>query len=292
MTFKLLPYPFTLNGLVRPQYIFLTEPAFYLLLLSGARITARAAHTPTAIPSRGNARCPRILIVGAQAAGRALAFHIEETTRDYEVVGFVDDDAKLRHRLIRGVRVLGDIAGTADLARAYEVDEIVIALAPLSPDRLRELLVAFEPAGVPVRILPPLKDLLVGGRDATLQVRDVQMEDLLPRAEVKIEPRKIEDYLRGRTVMVTGGGGSIGGELCRQVLSHGAQRLVVLGRGENSVFEIVQELNELNEARGADPCEIVSVICDVRDRAALHNVFEDAPPARRVSMPPRTSTFR
>lgn len=278
LTFKLLPDPFTLVGLVRPQYIFLTEPAFYLLLLSGARITARAFHTPSALPTRGNARRPRILIVGAQAAGRALAFHIEETTRDYEVVGFVDDDAGFSKRSIRGVRVLGTLAETANLARAYEVDEIVIALSPLPPERLRELLIAFGPADVPVRILPPLKDLLVGGRDAGLQVRDVQMEDLLPRPEVKIDPPKIDEYLRGRTVLVTGGGGSIGGELCRQVLSHGARRLVVLGRGENSVFEIVQELNELNEARGADPCEIVPVICDVRDRAALHNIFEEHRP--------------
>ncbi|MDQ3813534.1 MAG: SDR family NAD(P)-dependent oxidoreductase, partial [Armatimonadota bacterium] len=117
-------------------------------------------------------------------------------------------------------------------------------------------------------ILPPLREL-IGGRADFKALREVRMEDLLPRPEVQLDRESISRYLNGRTVLVTGGGGSIGGELCRQALKAGATRLLVLGRGENSVFEMMQELNELN-----GHCELVPVICDVRDRPALEQVFE------------------
>ena len=127
---------------------------------------------------------------------------------------------------------------------------------------------ACEPTGLPLRILPPLHQL-IGGRPDIGTLRELRMEDLLPRPEVDLDRAALASYLGGETVVVTGGGGSIGGELCRQVLAAGASRLLVLGRGENSVFEMEQELKELNK-----DCQIIPVICDVRDRKALERVFQ------------------
>ena len=259
----LLPPPFTLRELVRPLLILVTEPALYLLMLCGARICARAV----ANSRQRDGQLRKILIVGAGAAGHALAFQIQESMNDYDIVGFVDDDARLRGRRVRGIPVLGPTSNLAALACEYKVHEIVVAIPSLAPDHLRQLLVNSEPAGLPVRILPPLEELIQGKADVKA-LREVRMEDLLPRPEVNLDRESISRYMKGRTVMVTGGGGSIGGELCRQALVAGAARLLVLGRGENSVFEMMQELSELGGS-----CELVPVICDVRDRRALERVY-------------------
>jgi len=260
-----LPEPFTLRALVRPHLIFATEPALYVLLLCSVRITTRAlasSRTP-----KGPAR--RIIIAGAGEAGRSLAFKVQESTTDaWDILGFVDDDPGKSGERIRGVPVLGRTSDLPRLARELTADQIVIAIPSLSPKGLREMLKTCEATGVPVRILPRLRELAGGVADPA-QIREVRVEDLLPRPEVKLDHEAISRYLAAKTVLVTGGGGSIGKELCRQVLNAGAAQVLVLGRGENSVFEAVQELSEV-DAQG----EVVPVICDVRDRDALAAVFE------------------
>jgi FlaA1/EpsC-like NDP-sugar epimerase len=258
-----LPDPFTLKELVRPYLLLSTEPAFYLILLFSARITARAAAY-----TQGASKLHRLLIIGAGQAGRSLAFQIQEGRSDYQLVGFVDDDPTKQKRRYRGLRVLGTTHQIAYVANEHEIQEAVIAISALSPQRLREILAVCEECSIPVRILPPLEELM-NGRPDVRAVREVRMEDLLPRQEIDLDRQMISNYLSNRTVLVTGGGGSIGGELCRQVLAAGASRLLVLGRGENSVFEMVQQLGELES-----PCEVVPVICDVRDRAALKDIFD------------------
>lgn len=263
----ILPVPFSLRTLVRPDLILVTEPALYLLLLCGARISARAAYSNQ--PADGKRQ--RVLIVGAGAAGRALAFQIQEEG-SYEIAGMVDDHPRRQGRRVRGVRVLGTTSELTRIARDLQVQEIIIAIPSLQPERLREMLAVCEETQIPVRIVPPLRELMsgkFGGKVDTMALREVRMEDLLPRAEVQLDHDSIAAYLRGKCVMVTGGGGSIGGELCRQAVAGGAVRLLVLGRGENSVFEMTQELRELDSE-----CEIIPVICDIRDQGGLARVFE------------------
>lgn len=264
----LLPEPFTLRNLLRPQLILSTEAAFYLLLLFGVRITARAL----AYSKRPN-NLRRILIVGAGEAGRSLAFQIQETANNYQAVGFLDDKSTIQGRTYRGLKVLGRTEELGEVIGSAEVQEVVVAITNLAPERLREILRVCEGCAVPVRILPPLGEMM-GRKPDFKAVREVRMEDLLPRPEVELDFAAISGYLADRTVLVTGGGGSIGGELCRQSLAAGAKQLLVLGRGENSVFEAVQELLELQSAaeRGHE-CDIVPIICDVRDRLALERVF-------------------
>lgn len=264
-----LPDPFTLKALVRPELILSTEPAFYLLLLFGARITARALAY-----SKRPKGLNRILVIGAGRTGRALAFQIQETTNTYQLVGFLDDDILKQKRHYRGVRVLGTINELAQVAYKIEVQEVIVAISNLTPERLREILAICDESKIPVRILPPLQKL-AGTRPDFSTIREVRMEDLLPRPQVDLNRDSISAYLKGRSVLVTGGGGSIGSELCRQVLAAGARQLLVLGRGENSVFEIIQELTEKEQPRnGSKPCEIVPVICDVRDRGGLAHIFQ------------------
>jgi FlaA1/EpsC-like NDP-sugar epimerase len=260
----MLPEPFTLRNLVRPYLILGTEPALYLILLSGVRITARALVST----SRANGDAKRVLIVGTGDAGRSLVWQIQESATDYHVVAFVDDDRRKQERRFLGIPVLGTIADLPALVPRLNLHQIVIAIPSLPPERLREIIILCERLEVPIRILPPLRELMTKGVGVTA-LREVRMEDLLPRPQIQLDQAAIRSYLRGKTVLVTGGGGSIGSELCRQVLKVGASRLLVLGRGENSVFEIVQELSESN-----GQCEIVPVICDVQDRRTLAHVFD------------------
>ncbi len=266
-----LPDPFTLNKLTRPEIILSTEAAFYLLLLFGARITARAlAH------SKRPSNLRRILIIGAGQKGRSLAYQIQETGNNYQAVGFLDDEPAKQGRSFRGIKVLGGSGDLCDVAARIDIHEVVIAIASLEPQQLRQILVDGEKCAIPVRILPPLGEL-IGGRTDLRAVRAVRMEDLLPRPAVELDMAVISAYLTGRTVLVTGGGGSIGSELCRQALRAGAQRLLVLGRGENSVFEALQDLSDLKASGdfGASAsCEIIPVICNIRDRDALKSIFE------------------
>jgi FlaA1/EpsC-like NDP-sugar epimerase len=266
--YQVLPEPFTLRALERPYLVVLTEPALYLLLLCGARIAARAL----AVEGRRSGWSHKILIVGARDAGRALAFQLQESSTRFEVTGFVDDDAALQNRRIRGLPVLGTTADIPKIVVEKSVREIVIANPSLAHEELREILEICSHTHLPVRILPPLKEM-IGGQVSAQALREVRMEDLLPRPEVNLDRASLAAYLAERRVLVTGGGGSIGGELCRQVLDAGASELVVLGRGENSVFEMMAELGELNAQR-EKPCVLIPAICDVRERSALNEIFE------------------
>jgi FlaA1/EpsC-like NDP-sugar epimerase len=267
--FLLLPEPFNLQGLTRPTLLLITEPALYLVLLCAARVTIRAANSGGRSRNARGESLKRALIVGAQAPGRALAFHVEESRSGIQVVGFVDEDPLLNGRLVRGIPVLGTPQDVPQLYQHFNIDEIIIAVSPLPAERLRELLRLLEPTKLPVRILPPVQEMLIGSDGQSNMIREVRMEDLLARPEVELDYGAVTGYLTGKTVLVTGGGGSIGSELCRQVLAAGAKQLLILGRGENSVFEITQELKEYES-----PAELVPIICNVRDRAALSEVFK------------------
>ncbi|MDD3926958.1 MAG: nucleoside-diphosphate sugar epimerase/dehydratase [bacterium] len=268
--FRILPDPFNIYDLARPYLLFFTESAFNFLLLSSVRMAARAIASSSKQAGANKQR--QIVIVGAGAAGMALAYQIQETMNGYKITGFVDDDPQKKNYSMRGIPVLGPTTELVDIVRRTDAEEIIIAIPSLAPERLRSMMTACEVSRIPIRILPPLKEL-IGGKADFAALRELRMEDLLPRAEVKLDKEAITGYLHGRTVLVTGGGGSIGSELCRQAMAAGASQLLILGRGENSVFEIHQELGE-----HAGACDLLPVICDVQDYAALENVFSKHKP--------------
>jgi FlaA1/EpsC-like NDP-sugar epimerase len=211
----------------------------------------------------------RTIIFGAGDAGAMIAREYgKHAELGCEVVGFVDDDPRKQGLRIAGVPVLGTRAGLADLARRHRVTHMVIAMPSVKGSVVRDVVGIGRAAGVQVKTLPGLYEL-VGGQVTISQIRDVQIEDLLGRDEVKVDLQAIAEYLAGETVLVTGAGGSIGSELCRQVARFGPSQLLLLGHGENSIYEIDLELR----SRFPD-LDVRPVIADVQDEARIRRVFE------------------
>lgn len=215
----------------------------------------------------------RLYIIGAGFAGQTLAREIKAKGIFGEVVAFLDDDPAKIGRSIEGVPVLGPIKDVARLLRMNPADEAIIAIPSASRDFLRELYQILKKAGFEkIRILPGISQIIEG--DAHLiQTRSIDPQDLLGRTPVVIGLKKSLSYLRGKRVLVTGAGGSIGSELCRQLLSGGAQRLYLLGHGENSIYQIDRELRLLQEEGVGEKAAIVPIIGDLKDEAYVNYII-------------------
>ncbi len=222
-----------------------------------------------------------VLIVGGGDGGRLI---VRELVRNPQLrlrpVGFIDDDPRKRRlKDEHGLRVLGTTED-ADLARVLdevEPDEVVIAI-PSAPGTVRARVVtACRERGIPVRTLPTVFELLqdAGGQlRVTRQLREVRLEDMLGREEVRMELERVGAYLAGRVVLVTGAGGSIGSELCRQIARVGPRRLVLVDHAEDNLFEITRELEEERHFRAAVP-----VLADCREEERMREVFSEHQPA-------------
>lgn len=210
----------------------------------------------------------RALVVGAGDAGLMVLKELaQRSDLGVDVVGLVDDDPTKLKKRIGAITVFG---ATADLPRLVEVlciDQVIIAMPSAPPAEIRRIVDMCRESEVETRILPGLFEL-INGRVSINQLREVSLEDLLGRDPVQLDNASIASYIEGRTVLVTGAGGSIGSELCRQICAFEPRKLIVLGKGENSIFSIQQEL-----ARRAEPVEVVAVIADVRDRVRMEQVF-------------------
>jgi FlaA1/EpsC-like NDP-sugar epimerase len=206
-----------------------------------------------------------LYIIGAGFAGRTLANEIASKAVFGQVVAFLDDDPEKIGRQIEGIPVLGPIRDVARLLRMNPADEAIIALPGASHEYLKELYAILKRAGFDrIRILPGISQILEG--DARLiQTRSIDPQDLLGRTPVAIKLRQSLSYLRGKRVLVTGAGGSIGSELCRQLLSGGASRLYLFGHGENSIYQIDRELRLLQEEGVGEKAALVPVIGDLKD---------------------------
>jgi len=215
----------------------------------------------------------RILIVGAGEAGRMLARELRVRAADqYTLLGFVDDAPGLTGTDFDGSPVLGVGDDLPRLVDELGAQEVIISVPSAGRDFVRRVVRLCRDAGVPFRIVPGLLEIIDGPVHLE-QIRDVHPEDLLGRDSVVFQDDAITASLSGKTVMVTGAGGSIGSELCRQLCRFGIERLVLYGRGENQVFEIE------NELRGAHTeIDIVSVIGDIRDAVALRRMMERLSP--------------
>jgi len=219
-----------------------------------------------------NERNRRLYIIGAGFAGRSLASQIRSKAIFGEVVAFLDDDAEKVGLSIDGVPVLGPIRDVARLLRMNPADEAIIAIPGASREYLKELYSILKKAGFErIRILPGISQIIEG--DARLiQTRSIDPQDLLGRTPVAIQLKQSLAYLRGKRVMVTGAGGSVGSELCRQLLSAGAERLYLFGHGENSIYEIDRELRLLREGGVGENTSIVPVIGDLKDAHYMNHI--------------------
>jgi FlaA1/EpsC-like NDP-sugar epimerase len=224
--------------------------------------------------SRLGGRLTRTLIVGAGDEGESLLRELGKLDPpEHQVVGLVDQDPALLGRTIHGIEVLGGLTDLPTILAAKDVDEVFVADTSASGEQLRQVFNACTETDAKVRTLPAMAGFIRGGKDVLPHLREVEVDDLLRRASVKTEVSRAARYISGERVLITGAGGSIGAELARQIVSLSPASLVLLGKGENSVFEIDQELRDL--------CgfQATPVIADVRDGQALSAVMERHSPS-------------
>jgi FlaA1/EpsC-like NDP-sugar epimerase len=248
-----------------------------LVFLAGIRLFARSVHDGRLRGFRARRDARTVLIVGAGDGGRLV---LRELLRNAQLglspVGFVDDDPrKQRLRIDGGVRVRGTTTELPRVLDELEPDEVIIAI-PSAPGVLRmRVVTACRERGIPVRTLPTVFELLRGGIDLTRQVREVQVEDVLGREPVLMELERVGAYLGGKVVLVTGAGGSIGSELCRQITRVAPRRIVLVDHAEDNIFAIQRELLE---DRHVHPDLLVPVLADVKEEERLREVFAEQRP--------------
>jgi FlaA1/EpsC-like NDP-sugar epimerase len=233
-----------------------------LLGSAGVRLSVRVlAYVGSAAPAGR-----RVLIVGAGDAGSLLLRDIEsQPDLGLRVVGFLDDDDALLHRTIRGVPVVGMIAHLADAVARLSAEEVLVALPSATPERVREVLNLAASAGVKTRVMPRL--VIDKGAVSLADLRRVELEDLLGREPAPIDIEQVRGTVAGKVVAVTGAAGSIGSELCRQALTLGPARLVLIEIDESRLYELWLEI-ERNH-----PGVARMRICDIRDADKLDAVF-------------------
>ena len=220
-----------------------------------------------------NTKNARIYIIGAGLAGITIAGEIKAKAIFGEVVAFLDDDPLKIGRSLDGIPVLGPIRDVARLVRMNPADEAIIAIPSASREYLRELYGILKRAGFErIRILPGISQIIEGSAHL-IQARSIDPQDLLGRTPVAIGLKESLSYLRGKRVLVTGAGGSIGSELSRQLLSGGAQRLYLFGHGENSIYQIDRELRLLQEEGVGEKATIIPVIGDLKDADYMHYIL-------------------
>jgi FlaA1/EpsC-like NDP-sugar epimerase len=244
-----------------------------LALVAGSRLLAR---TLLERPQSGLvAHGKEVLVAGAGNAGQLL---IREMRRNsalaYTPIGFVDDNPKLKKAKVDGIRVLGTTDELVRILHENRPDEVLIAM-PSAPGEVRRKIVDVTRAeGIPVKTLPGLHELIAGDVNLATQVRPVQVEDVLGREQVEVDLERVSSYVRNRTVLVTGAGGSIGSELCRQLTRLGIQRLVLVDQSESALYEIERELVDERGFTASIP-----VLADCGDPVKMRHVFELRRPA-------------
>ncbi|GAB1432693.1 nucleoside-diphosphate sugar epimerase/dehydratase [Spirochaetota bacterium] len=217
---------------------------------------------------------PRIYIIGAGFAGRAIAREINRKAVLGIVVAFLDDDQNKTGKRIDNIPVLGPIADVVRLLAREPADEAIIAIPSASIERLKELYFLLKNAGFSkIRLLPGIAQIVEG--DAHLvQAREIDPQDLLGRSPVSIGLKESLSWLKNKRVMVTGAGGSIGSELARQLLSAGVERLYLFGHGENSIYQIDRELRTLQAGGVGVKTAIVPVIGELKDKPYMLDVMQ------------------
>jgi FlaA1/EpsC-like NDP-sugar epimerase len=232
-------------------------------------------------PGRRSGEPLRVLIVGAGDAGSMILREIQANpSLGLQVVGLIDDDPAKRYMSMHGVQVLGGRHDIPAIAAAATVDEAIIAIPTASGKDLRSIMQICESTGIPQRTIPAIYTLL-NNVDLS-HLRKIEIEDLLRRDPIQTDVSAVSALLRGRRVLVTGGGGSIGSELCRQIVHCRPAELILLGHGENSIFEIHNELSrmvaKMRGESGADAPRLRPLIADVRFADRIRQLFLEVQP--------------
>ncbi|MFJ7974807.1 polysaccharide biosynthesis protein [Peribacillus sp. NPDC096379] len=243
----------------------------HMILIGGSRFSWRVFRDRF-ISANPNKK--RTLIVGAGSAGTMVARQLlKNTDADLYPIAFVDDDSKKYKLQIYGIEVQGNIKDIPKLVEELNIENIVIAIPSLEKHEIKRIYEECAKTKAKTKIMPLIEDL-VTGRVSVNQIRDVQVEDLLGREPVELDMSAISEKLTGKTVLVTGAGGSIGSEICRQIANFQPQTLLLLGHGENSIYLIDMELRR----KYMGDFGIIPIIADVQDRVRIFDIMSEYKP--------------
>ena len=250
-----------------PRSVVIIDALVLVCLLGGLRLVWRMLPYIGRLTTR---RRRRVLIIGAGDAGDMIVREMRKGGI-YQPVGFIDDDRSKVGRSIDGVKVLGTRADIPTIVSATKPAEALVAIPSAPPALVREFVQLLEGFKIPITTVPSLSELVNGkiGKIGVKEIRPLAIEDLLPRSPVALNREKVRELISGKRVLVTGAGGSIGSELCRQIASFNPAELILLERYENSLYTIV---NDLTDRRIAP--SVHAVIGDVTDAARVNEVFE------------------
>lgn len=257
------------HGIRLPRSIAAMDWLLALCLVAGARLLVR---TIVERPSPGEivARGKEVLVAGAGDAGQLIVREmLRSPALGYTPIGLVDDDPRKKNLRLHGIRVIGTTFELPHLLRESKPDEVLIAIPSTSGEVRQRIVNSTREAGIPVKTLPGIYELISGDVNLAAQIRPVQVEDVLGREPVEVDLGAVSAYLKDETVLVTGAGGSIGSELCRQIAHLGAARLVLVDQAEPALFEIERELVD---ERGFPPS--IPVLADVKNRVKMRQIFE------------------
>ena len=257
-----------------PRGVIAADFLLTLGLVAGSRFVVRSVKERPLRTGIAHRDSREVLIVGAGNGGQSVAGELRRNPDLRQLpVGFVDDDPRKQGMRMAGIKVLGTTDELPRVLDDTEPDEVIIAI-PSAPGVLRQKVVtACRRRSIPVRTLPTVFEMLQGGGNLLRQVREVQVEDVLGREPVRVEIDRVGNYLRDQVVLVTGAGGSIGSELCRQIARVGPKKLVLLDQAENALFEIRRELEHDRHFSRS-----VAVLADCKDAVRVREVFDDERP--------------
>jgi FlaA1/EpsC-like NDP-sugar epimerase len=256
-----------------PRTVLAIDWILSLIFVGGLRFLIRMLAENQAVNGAHGGRAKQVLVIGAGDAGALVVREMQRSNMlNLSPIGFLDDDpAKQKHQ-IYGVPVIGSLDNLAQVLDTHPVDEVIIAI-PTAPGRVVRLVSdVCRLKGIPFRTMPGIYEL-IGGKVSVNRLREVDITDLLRREPAIIDNKLIGSSLSGKRVLVTGAGGSIGRELCRQIARWDPAELTLLGHGENSIFETFLELKE-----GYSSLALHPVIADVRDSSRLATIFKDHHP--------------
>ena len=243
----------------------------HLILIGGSRFAWRLIKERVFTRSKVKSRA---LVIGAGSAGTMLVRQLlSQQNAEITPIAFIDDDIKKINLEIMGISVVGNIEKIVEVSKKYEVDRIIIAIPSLNRIEINKIFDECLKTEIKTVIMPKVEDLMLG-KVSVNNFRDVDVEDLVGRDPVVLDMEAIHKRLSGKTILVTGAGGSIGSEICRQICSFGPRKILLLGHGENSIYEIDMELRK----KFKNIAEIIPIIADVQDRNRIFEVVNEHRP--------------
>jgi len=258
--------------------VFVADCVITFFLTGGLRMSIRSFFAAWGTQRTGiyppvGHRLTRVLLVGAGQAGEKILREIMDNNMlHYSVVGFIDDDPGKIGRSMHGVKVVGSVDHLPELVEQKDIQLILIAVPSANGEQIRRIAEICQKTGVSYKILPGIGEL-IDGRVSVKLIRDISYEDLLGRKPVRLDIKGIRNYLDGKSILITGCGGSIGSELCRQVVKYQPRKLILLDASEANIFNIQMEMQNENYCRN---CEVV--LGHVQDEVLMNNVFEKFKP--------------